>query len=86
MAGYLAHQVRTFAEAKKLYEIETEGLAGFSCGAGLMNGRTSAREQEKLRQEMLHNQPPLVLTELLREVMNLPSPPPVSPGSPPPEL
>ena len=41
-----------------------------------MNGKTSAREQEKLRQEMLNSQHPLVLTDLLREVMNLPSPPP----------
>ena len=36
--------------------------------------------------EMYNSQHPLVLTELLREVMNLPSPPPVSPSTPPPEL
>merc|ERR1711954_489685 len=35
---------------------------------------------------MAHSQHPLVLTNLLREVMNLPSPPPISPGTPPPEV
>ena len=74
MAGHLALDVTSLDKAKRLFQIETDGLAGFSCGAGLMNGMTSAREQEKLRQEMLNSQHPLVLTDLLREVMNLPSP------------
>ena len=37
MAGYLAHQVRTWDEAKRLYSMETEGLAIFACAARVMN-------------------------------------------------
>ena len=86
LAGHLALDITSLDKAKRLFHVEMDGLARFACAAGLFNGRTLAREQEKLRQEMANSQHPLVLTDLLREVMNLPSPPPVSPGTPPPEL
>ena len=73
-------------KAKRLFKIKTEGLAGFCSGAGLMHPETTASEQEKLRREMFHCQQPLVLRDMLREIMDIPSPPPVSAGPPPPEV
>ena len=86
LAGHLALDITSLDKAKRLFQIETDSLAGFCSAAGLFNRRTSAREEEKLRLEMQNSQHPLVLTDLLREVMNLPSPPPISPGTPPPEV
>ena len=83
LAGHLALDVTSLEKAKRLFKIETDGLAGFCLAAGLFNGRTTAREHEKLRQMMAHSRHPLVLTDLLREVMDMPSPPPISPGTPP---
>ena len=65
LTGYLALDVTSLDKAERLFRIESEGLAGFSCGAGLMNGRTPAPEQEKLRAELLHNRGPLALREQL---------------------
>ena len=65
LTGYLALDVTSLDKAERLFRIESEGLAGFSCRAGLMNGRTPAPEQEKLRAELMHNRGPLALRELL---------------------
>ena len=40
LAGHLALDITSLGKAKRLFRIETDGLAGFSCGAGLMNRRT----------------------------------------------
>ena len=37
MAGYMANRVKTWAQAKEAYEMETNGLAIFACGAGVVN-------------------------------------------------
>ena len=65
LAGHLALDVTSLEKAKRLFKIKTEGLARFCSGAGLMHSKTSAREQEKLRREMFHCQPPLILTDML---------------------
>ena len=59
---------------------------GFCSGAGVLNAKTSAQEQERLRRQMFLNETPLALTGMLQELMEIPSPPPVAPGSPPPEV
>ena len=48
LAGHLPLDVTSLEKAKWLFKIETNGLSGFCCGAGLRNGRTSTREQEKV--------------------------------------
>ena len=65
LAGHLAFDVTSLEKAKRLFRVKTDGLAGFCSGAGPLNGKTSAREHEKLRRELFFSQPPLVLTEML---------------------
>ena len=86
LTRYLALDVTSLEKAEKLFRYESEGLAGFACRSGLMNGRTPAEEQERLRAELLQNRGPLVLHELLREVMDLPTPPDFVPSTLPPCL
>ena len=85
MAGYLAHQVRTWAEAKQLYEIETEGLPIFACSAGVMNARDPF-EMGRMQHELQQCLPPLQLTEQMRQFSNAPTPPPAVPIPFPPGL
>ena len=75
MAGYLAHQVRTFAQAKQLCEMETEGLAIFSCCAGVVNARAPF-EMGRLQHELTQCLRPLQLTEELRRFAMAPILPP----------
>ena len=37
LAGYMANQIKTWDQAKQAYNIESNGLAIFSCGAGIVN-------------------------------------------------
>ena len=86
LAGYLAHQVKSVADAKKLFQIETDGLANFACAAGLINRGTSAYEMDALKHELTRCLRPLQMTDQLREFATAPTPPPVAPSPPPPGL
>ena len=66
--------------------MESNGLAGFTCVKGLVNPRTSAYEMGMLKRELLQCHRPLRLTEELRELDNLPAPPPFLPETPPAHL
>ena len=85
MAGYLAHQVRTWAEAKTLYEMETEGLTIFACSAGVMNAQDPF-EIGRMQHELQQCLPPLQLTEQMREFATAPTPAPAVPIPFPPGL
>ena len=37
LAGYTANNIKTWAQAKQAYNWETNGLAIFACGAGIIN-------------------------------------------------
>ena len=52
LAGYLAHQVRSVRDAKKLFDVEVEGIAGFACTAGMINTNTEAFEIDELKAEL----------------------------------
>ena len=57
MAGYMAHRVKTWAQAKEVYERETDGLAIFACGAGVVNA-TDPFEMARMRHELEHSSLP----------------------------
>ena len=86
LAGYLAHQLTSVEAAKKLFDVEVEGLAGFVCTAGLVNGRTGAFKMDKLKAKLHLCQRPLQLTEELRKFMTTKTPPPAVPSPLPPGL
>ena len=65
LAGSLANQVKSVVDAKKLYELEQDGLANFACAAGLLNRDTSAYEMDALKHKLTRCLPPLRLTEQL---------------------
>ena len=44
LAGHMALNVDTLAKAKKLFEVETDSLAGFACMAGMVNSNINAEE------------------------------------------
>ena len=78
MAGYLAYQIRTWAEAKEAYNLESEGLAIFAYAAGAVNA-TDPFEMRKLQHELQNCLPPLQLTAAMREFATAPTPPPAVP-------
>ena len=78
MAGYLANNIRTWAEAKEAYNLESEGLAIFACAAGAVNA-TDPQERRKLQHELHNCLPPLQLTAAMREFVTAPTPPPAVP-------
>ena len=51
MAGYLAHKVGTWEDAKRVYNLKTEGLAIFACAAGV-NNATDPFEMRKMEHEL----------------------------------
>ena len=51
MAGYLAHKVKTWEDAKRVYNLETEGLAIFACAAGVSNA-TDPFEMRRMEHEL----------------------------------
>ena len=53
---------------------------------GLLNRSTTAFEMANLKRELLQCHPPLMMTEELRRIDNLPSPPPFLPETPPAHL
>ena len=78
MAGYVAHNVKTWAQAKDLYDKETEGLAIFACCAGVLNAR-DPYEMRRMQHELQNCLPPLQLAEEARAFATAPTPPPVVP-------
>merc|ERR1711954_215562 len=50
LAGYMANSIKTWAQAKKAYDWEANGLAIFACGAGVVNA-TDPFEIARLRHE-----------------------------------
>ena len=78
MAGYMANGIKTWAQAKKAYEWEANGLAIFACGAGVVNA-TDPFEMARLRHELQQCLPPLEMTAELREFATAPTPPPAIP-------
>ena len=78
MAGYMANRVKTWAQAKQLYEMESNGLAIFACGAGKANA-TDPFEMRRMRHELQQCLPPLEMTEQMREFETAPTPPPAVP-------
>ena len=85
MAGYLANQVRTWAEAKHLFEMESEGLAIFACAAGVKNARDPF-EMHRMQYELQQCMHPLHLTEEMQQFATAPTPPPRVPIPFPPGL
>ena len=65
MCGYLAHQVTSLADAKKLFQLEIDGVAQFACQAGLINGRTNPYKMARLKYEIQHCLRPPQMTEEL---------------------
>ena len=51
--GRISNNITSQATAKKMFDIETNGLAGFACVKGLVNPRTSAFEMGRLKRELL---------------------------------
>ena len=52
LARHLALQVTSLAEAKQVFGIKTNCLAGLACLAGLVNPHTSAFEMTALAHEL----------------------------------
>ena len=77
-AGYMAHSIKTWEQAKKAVEKEQEGLAIFACGAGVINTQDPF-EMRKMRHELEQCLPPLVLSEQMKEFAMAPTPPPAVP-------
>merc|ERR1711954_465332 len=75
---YLAGNIKTWTQAKQAYEYESNGLAIFACGAGIVNA-TDPFEMARMRHELKQCLPPLVMTERLREFVTAPTPPPALP-------
>ena len=48
----MANQVKSVADAKRLYELEQDGLANFACAAGLLNRETSVYEMDALKHKL----------------------------------
>ena len=78
IAGYMANGIRTWAQAKEVWERESNGLAIFACGAGVVNA-TDPFEMRRLRHELEQCLPPLDMTAQLREFATAPTPPPAVP-------
>ena len=78
LAGYMANQIKTWDQAKQVYNIESNGLAIFTCGAGIVNA-TDPYEMARLRHELDQCLPPLQMTDELREMATAPTPPPALP-------
>ena len=78
LAGYTAHGIKTWAQAKQAYNWEANGLAIFACGAGVVNA-TDPFEMARLRYELEQCLPPLEMTAQLREFVTAPTPPPALP-------
>ena len=75
LVGHMALNVTSLAKAKRLFELEADGLAGFTCVAGMMNGNNSAYKMTKLIDELDNCQHPLQLTQKLCEAMEVPTHP-----------
>ena len=71
-AGYLAHTITSVQDAKRLFDIEVEGIAGFACVAGLVNTRINAFEMDSLKAELQLCQRPLQLSEEVGEYITAP--------------
>ena len=82
MVGYMAHRVRSMAGAKKLFELEIDGLANFACAAGIINIRDPYK-MGALKHELTQCLHPLCLTEELQRWATAPTPPPAVPIPPP---
>ena len=78
LAGYTAHSIKTWAQAKQAYNWEANGLAIFACGAGIVNS-TDPFEMRRMRYELEQCFPPLEMTAQLREFATAPTPPPALP-------
>merc|ERR1712081_157066 len=75
---YMATNIKTWAQAKQAYDYETNGLAIFATGAGLINA-DDPYEMGRLRHELEQCLPPLEWTDQLREFTTAPTPPPAIP-------
>ena len=62
LAGHMALKVDSLEKARRLFEIETDRLAGFACMAGMVNGATNTEDVAKLQQDMANNQTPQELS------------------------
>merc|ERR1712239_10444 len=78
LAGYTANSIKTWAQAKQAYNWESNGLAIFACGAGIVNA-TDPFEMARLRHELEQCLPPLEMTDQLRAFATAPTPPPALP-------
>ena len=78
IAGYMAHNIKTWAQAKEVCERETNGLAIFACGAGVVNTHDPF-EMRRLRHELEQCLPPLEMSAQMREFATAPTPPPAVP-------
>ena len=77
------YKVTSVQGAKKLFDVEVEGVASFTCAAGLINKNTGAYDMAELKHELQQCTRPLQLTEELRQFATAPTPPPAIPSPPP---
>merc|ERR1711954_253565 len=78
IAGYMAHNVKSWAQAKEVVEREQNGLAIFACGAGVIN-TDDPFEMRRLRHKLEQCLPPLQMSNEMREFVTAPTPPPAVP-------
>merc|ERR1711954_240968 len=78
IAGYMAHNIKTWAQAKEVVEREQNSLAIFACGAGVIN-TNDPFEMRRLRHELEQCLPPLQMSNEMREFVTAPTPPPAVP-------
>merc|ERR1711954_520134 len=72
--------VPTKKVTKKLFEVE--GVASFTCAAGLINKNTGAYDMAEVKHELQQCMRPLQLTKELRQFATAPTPPPAIPSLP----
>ena len=53
LVGQIADNITSLATAKRVFDLESNGLAGFACVKGLVNPRTSAYKMGVLKRELL---------------------------------
>ena len=63
LAGHMALKVDSLEKAKRLFQVETDGLASMACMAGMVNRTTNTGEMRKLQMEMSNNHTPRELYE-----------------------
>ena len=86
LVGQLQDNIHSLDTAKQVFDLETNGLASFALVKGLVNPKTNAFEMGRLKRELLQCHHPLRMTAELREMDNLPTPPPFLPETPPAHL